>query len=257
MALTPKQIGACIYAQIGSFIPEPDSRLIDRQGWNQILTPSIPSVVMNEVYVSMMKDDDELEKIVQRTIAEYRELGLPFKWIVGPMSSPPRLRDVLTPLAAQQWWFKGMVAEVSLEIEANPAITVEVMTPFNARDYFAATAEGWNYDDSERAQLARKIEFVLTHGPAFRYYIARENGRAIATAGLILKDEFGYLVGGNAIPEARGRGAYKALIKARLEALRESGRTFAVTQARGATSAPILEKLGFETAYDAEVYLIK
>ncbi len=256
MSLTQRQIENCLYAQVGAFIPEPDSICVDREGWHQIITPSIPSVVMNEVYVSMIPDA-AVERVVAETIAEYRRQGLPFKWIVGPMSSPARLRDVLAPLAAQQWWFKGMVAPASLAIECDPSITVEVMTAANSRDYFDATSEGWGFDEKERAQLSRKIEFVLAHADTYRYFIARLEGCAVGTAGLVLRPDYGYLIGANTVASARGRGVYKSLIEARHALLRSVGREYSVTQARGATSAPILERMGFETAYDAEVYLIR
>jgi GNAT superfamily N-acetyltransferase len=57
-----------------------------------------------------------------------------------------------------------------------------------------------------------------------------------------------YLIGGVVLPELRGRGVYRALVRARLEAVR--GRlSLATTHAREATSAPILERLGFRTAF--------
>jgi hypothetical protein len=51
------------------------------------------------------------------------------------------------------------------------------------------------------------------------------------------------------LPAARGRGAYRALVAARLAFLRARHVEYAVTQAREATSAPMLEHLGFETLF--------
>jgi hypothetical protein len=47
---------------------------------------------------------------------------------------------------------------------------------------------------------------------------------------------------------------YRALLDERLTLSARLGSPLAVTQARGATSAPILEKLGFESLYTSYVY---
>jgi GNAT superfamily N-acetyltransferase len=52
----------------------------------------------------------------------------------------------------------------------------------------------------------------------------------------------------------RGRGAYRALLAARLARLRALGIGLATTHAREHSSAPILERLGFETVFRHRVY---
>lgn len=65
---------------------------------------------------------------------------------------------------------------------------------------------------------------------------------------------YGYLVGAVILEKFRGLGAYRALVQARLKDLASLEIPFAVTMAREATSAPILEKLGAETTYRAQVF---
>jgi predicted acetyltransferase len=55
------------------------------------------------------------------------------------------------------------------------------------------------------------------------------------------------LNGGSVAPDARGRGAYRALVRARWDDAVERGTPVLVTQA-GRMSAPILLRLGFEEA---------
>ena len=55
-------------------------------------------------------------------------------------------------------------------------------------------------------------------------------------------------------PEARGRGAYRALVDARWEAAAERGTPALVTQA-GAMSKPILERLGFRGVCEITILL--
>jgi GNAT superfamily N-acetyltransferase len=55
------------------------------------------------------------------------------------------------------------------------------------------------------------------------------------------------LLGGVVLPRFRGRGLYRALVRARLSDARTHGIALATSHAREATSAPILERLGFAT----------
>jgi GNAT superfamily N-acetyltransferase len=81
-------------------------------------------------------------------------------------------------------------------------------------------------------------------------------GECMGTGALIVLGDYGYLVGAQVLDAARGRGVYRALIFERLAFLRERGIELAVTQAREATSAPILERLGFETLFRSRCYLL-
>jgi GNAT superfamily N-acetyltransferase len=82
-------------------------------------------------------------------------------------------------------------------------------------------------------------------------------GRAAGTASFFLGDDSAYLTGGNVLTEFRGKGIYRALIRARLDALQALSIPLATTHAREKTSAPILEKLGFETVFRYSIYELK
>ncbi|HEY6054335.1 MAG TPA: hypothetical protein VIU86_10415, partial [Gaiellaceae bacterium] len=62
------------------------------------------------------------------------------------------------------------------------------------------------------------------------------------------------LIGGGVLPWARGRGAYRALVRARWEAASAQG-TPALVVVAGAMSRPILERLGFEPVSRIEILL--
>ena len=59
---------------------------------------------------------------------------------------------------------------------------------------------------------------------------------------------------GGVLAEARGRGAYRALVRARWDEAVEAGQPALVVHA-GAMSRPILERLGFEAVAEQEVLL--
>ena len=79
-----------------SFPPLPELRLIERPGWMQIITPSIKTGALNEVLFSAL-DAHDADTVIDATVAEYRALGLQFRWSVGPGSAPADLGERLSP----------------------------------------------------------------------------------------------------------------------------------------------------------------
>ncbi len=134
-------------------------------------------------------------------------------------------------------------------------VPVEAVTTGSLDDYLETHLRGWQLaaDQMEAERRTHVIALSASRPPAF-FFLARRGGVPIATAGVSMRDTYGYLVGGQVLEAARGLGAYQALVAARLAFLAARGVDLAVTQARAATSAPILERLGFETLFRSKVY---
>jgi GNAT superfamily N-acetyltransferase len=77
-----------------------------------------------------------------------------------------------------------------------------------------------------------------------RAFVALIDGRIIGTSYAAFGDAGVNLFGGSVLPEARGRGVYRALIRARWETAVARG-TPALTVQAGRSSRPICERLGF------------
>jgi GNAT superfamily N-acetyltransferase len=77
-----------------------------------------------------------------------------------------------------------------------------------------------------------------------RGFIALIDGRVVGTSYAAFGDAGVNLFGGSVLPEARGRGVYRALVQARWEAAAARG-TPALTVQAGRMSRPICERLGF------------
>jgi GNAT superfamily N-acetyltransferase len=77
----------------------------------------------------------------------------------------------------------------------------------------------------------------------------------IVSAGVAAPTEHGLLLyGGATLPNARGRGGYRALVHARWAEAARNGTPALLTQA-GAMSRPILERLGFERVGELHLLL--
>lgn len=243
---------AAVHAALDAPVLPAGTRVLRREGWYQLVNPALREASCNEVMLSRVPED-EIPRRVEEAFAEYAAHELPFKWAVGPMSSGPGLEARIAPRAREQWEFAGMAIASGSPIPASdPAVTVEPVQARNFAEFLEVNLRGWALGPF-RAQTEAKLRRMSGH-PRYRCFLARHGGRPAATAATLLKDGHGCLIGGVVLPEFRGAGAYRALVRARLEDLRRDGTPFAVTQARAATSAPILTRLGFETLYQARIY---
>ncbi|MGC4084676.1 MAG: GNAT family N-acetyltransferase [Vicinamibacterales bacterium] len=118
------------------------------------------------------------------------------------------------------------------------------------RDTWARTAvEGWS-------EFPEVREFMASFGPTAvgaedAYpFIVRDGGTAIATGALSMHGNVALLAGASTVPGARGRGAQRALLAARLRFAAEQGCTLAMMCAGpGSISQRNAERNGFRIAY--------
>jgi hypothetical protein len=83
-------------------------------------------------------------------------------------------------------------------------------------------------------------------------YLASVEGRPVARASAAFGERGATLFGGSTLPEARGRGAYRALVAARWHDAVARGTPILVTQA-GPMSRPILGRLGFREVCEIRI----
>src|SRR5690242_14664298 len=91
-----------------AFIPLPDTQVIERPGWLQLVTPSLRQGGLNEVAFSAL-DEQVADTVIDETLALYRRLGLRFRWTVGPDSRPADLAERLARRGLRQSEVLGMI----------------------------------------------------------------------------------------------------------------------------------------------------
>src|SRR5215468_2250316 len=104
-----------------AFPPLPDLSVIERPGWMQIITPSIKTGSLNEVLFSAL-DADGADAVIDAAIAEYRGLGLKFRWSVGPGSAPADLGERLARRGLVASWGRGMARPTSAPPQADDPV---------------------------------------------------------------------------------------------------------------------------------------
>jgi hypothetical protein len=113
----------------------------------------------------------------------------------------------------------------------------------------ATAARGW----SESLELAEILPRLMRTAASVRgatTFLARFDGTPIATAVLYIQNNVALLAGGATIPEARRKGAQRALLNARLRYAAEADcRIAAMGAAPGSTSQRNAEREAFRIAY--------
>ncbi len=114
---------------------------------------------------------------------------------------------------------------------------------FAAASRVANLAFGMPADATDEAAQRLRYDEGVELG-YWKTFVAVLDGKIVASANSTYLDGAVTLNGGAVLPEARGQGAYRALVSARWEDAVARGTPALVTQA-GRMSAPILERLGF------------
>lgn len=194
---------------------------------------------------------------VDELLAQTRTLiprGKLVTWWIGPSARPA---DIVERLRAA-----GLVAPsdrvgrlVALALTEEPAATpagVHVRKIEAFDDFVAAREVQWDAFETppdRRAASRRRLRDDFDEAMALGVpvsFLGSLAGRPAASAMSIPSARGGFLIGGATAPWARGRGLYRALVRARWDDAVTRGTPALVTQANPDTSYPILKRLGFE-----------
>jgi GNAT superfamily N-acetyltransferase len=226
-------------------LPRPTFETIERDGY--VYIAGIRSATVHRARLG------DVATAVQWTRAESRRRKhRDLTWWVGDSATPAGILEQLPALGVvvdeEEPVLTGMTATspppaAAGGIEVRPVETVE--------DYLAALEvdwEVWQTPEAERAERrvleAERWEPMQASGVVHHFSAFLDGqrvgfGRAIHTRTAVA------LFGGSVLPEARGKGVYRALVRARWDHAVERGTPTLVVQA-GAMSAPVLAGLGFE-----------
>ncbi|MGZ4308758.1 MAG: hypothetical protein ACXVRG_05320 [Gaiellaceae bacterium] len=198
---------------------------------------------------------DELDEVLEEVRGHLRARGLTrTQWEVGS-SAPPGLVEALYGRGLARDG-DGYATALVLRTEPpppSPGLTARRIETFE--EYAAANAVQWEAFEAPAHEIAEARE-LLSH--RYRDTVNLMHGvwldGELVCAGTASPTEHGLLLyGGATLPHARGRGAYRALNRARWDDAVALGTPVLITQG-GSMSGPILERLGFERV--GEVHML-
>jgi GNAT superfamily N-acetyltransferase len=234
-----------------AFSPFPGVYCISRPNWHQIITPALKEGGLNGISLAVLEEADA-ERGIDEGIRPYEELGLRFRWTVGPESRPRDLGARLEARGLKAVHTRGMLGSYGGPYEPSE-IAVELVDTETLAEFNDVMARGWGMKMSFMDELNAH---VLRESPERNpFFIARIAGQAIGGGSYFRFPKSAFLVGAVVLPEFRHRGVYRALVRARQEHAHKAGVQVATTHAMAETSAPVLAKLGFRSVCDFVSYV--
>jgi GNAT superfamily N-acetyltransferase len=169
-------------------------------------------------------------------------------WEIGSSATPTDLTELLYERGLEDDDDPDVVGMLLTDapppapsgIEARPVRDFE---EFAAAGRVAAIAFGMPDDELGKLRERERYDEAAQLG-YWKTFVALLDGEVVGSATSTYVDGAVTLNGGAVLPEARGRGAYRALVSARWDDAVTRGTPALITQA-GRMSAPILEGLGF------------
>jgi GNAT superfamily N-acetyltransferase len=215
--------------------------------------PRYPMVVTDDyTYIAGPHDAwvlDIRSANVEWARSESRGRGLSVvKWWVGWSAAPSLVDELLAQgLVLDD---EPLLAGLTSVSEPPDAPHIEVRPIETAEQYLEAIAVDWEvWQLSEEKRAERRVTEVERFDEddalgVAHHWAAFEDGQAVGFGRALDLEDGVALMGGAVLPEWRGRGVYRALVRARWDHAAARGTPLLVVQA-GPMSAPVLDGLGF------------
>jgi GNAT superfamily N-acetyltransferase len=192
---------------------------------------------------------DELGEVRAEIHAHLRERGrTKCSWEVGTHARPAGLVDRLHEL--------GLVDDEPTSLAIGMVLSEAPAAAPTDVEVRRVETDGEVYEAERIAAIAFGGEpptpRSYTPDPTNVIYLAYADGQPVARASAAFGERGATLFGGSTLPEARGRGAYRALVAARWDDAVARGTPVLVTQA-GPMSRPILGRLGFREVCEIRI----
>ena len=196
--------------------------------------------------------DDEIDDALEAARSFMRVTGATSaSWWLSEHSTPDdveaRLLELGLFIVEDDYLIDGMLLTSP---PPAPPQAIDVHVVRNAEEFVAvvgAQDEAFGTPASERSDIADLVDEYELERPsdAVALFGAWVDGRVAGGGRAMFSSRGVFMAGGSTVPWARGRGVYRALVRARWDHAVERGTPMLVVQA-GAMSAPVLAGLGFE-----------
>ena len=193
---------------------------------------------------------------VEPLLAELREripASKTVTWWLDPDTQPPDLHERLRALGLREPRDRGALLHALACVDEPPpgAAGVDVTRVETYDDHLAATEVAWDAfaipAERREAQLPHlRAEFEAARDAGVPVtFLARVDSRPAGVGRSVYSDRGVFLIAGAVAEWARGRGIYRALVRARWDDAVARGTPALITEAKPDTSYPILKRIGF------------
>ncbi len=218
----------------------------------------IPHPLFNGVMATDLPPD-RVDERIDDMVAEFRRRRVPLEWTTGSRTRPVDLaRHLLAKGFEHTLDVPGMAMDLRELPDEKPPRGLSVVQVGNREDLEACIRIALHTFEISEAFVPRLLEIeermpedqkALT-----RHYLARLDGRPVATAELFLAAGAAGLYFVGTLPDASHRGIGRAVTLAALRGAREMGYRVGVLQATP-MGTPVYRRIGFRALYPMGIYL--
>jgi GNAT superfamily N-acetyltransferase len=185
--------------------------------------------------------------------AFFRERGAEVNHEVSPLMEPgllPRLTDRgYGPIELTSVLYRPVPHNPPAPA-ADDGMRVRRTGPDEVDLWARVAAEGWSSESPEIAGFVLEMGQVSARSEGTHCFLAELDGAPVAAGALTVRDGVALLSGASTVPAMRGRGAQRALLRARLAFAAERGCDLLMMGAApGSASQRNAERQGFRIAY--------
>jgi GNAT superfamily N-acetyltransferase len=201
----------------------------------------------------------ELDRLIGAQIARFAERGERFEWKFHSHDRPPDLEERLTAAGFVAEELETVViADVAALADSGPAPAGIVLREVRGRIDFERIGdlEAAVWGGSESLYPATLEQELAADPDGLAIFVAEADG-VVVSAGWVRfpsGTDFATFWGGATLPDWRGRGIYRALVRRRARLAADRGRRYLEVDA-SADSRPILERLGFQAVTQTRPYV--
>lgn len=238
-------------SDLPAFPPGHPTRNIEVEDIVITLLATLPVGLVWPERIEESRIEHVVDAVRRSLVAERRERAV---WLVPEAAFPDGLAQRLLMLGMRPYDGPGgeaHEAHMACLGEPPPGPPEIVVRPAETFDEYLAALlvvpEAFGMDEQARKaheELAEHLWPFQSEPGSIHTFVALADGEVVAFAGARYGRAAVYLAGGGTRPDHRGRGAYRALVRARWDAALSRG-TPVLTVTAGSMSRPILERLGF------------
>jgi GNAT superfamily N-acetyltransferase len=247
-------------ADANAYLPGLDIEIAERDGHVLRSNPFNPHPLLGLVLRQRLEPESVADSVADAR-QWFRERGRArFTWAVADTATPAGLGELLLELGLRPDAHDPVATGMVLEHEPPGTTGIEVRRVETFEDQLAGHEVSFDSFELTEEEIAVAREAMrerwerVKDDPRGDAFVALVDGRVVGSAGASYTDAGLYLGGGNVAKAARGRGVYRALVRARWDVAVARGTPTLVVQA-GQMSRPILERLGFRTVCEIRAFV--
>ncbi|MGP6220853.1 GNAT family N-acetyltransferase [Caldiplasma sukawensis] len=251
-----------------------DEKFFEKIGIERINLDGIKGYVTpfnseNANHVGLANFSDNIDHRIDEVINFFKERKKSFSWIIGPSTKP---NDIKERLVKKGFYYDELNSEYGVAMKTseiglkfNNDYTVDEINIEEMENYteLISSSFGMGIDNIAESlvYMSKMINSTERYKGKIKLFVATQkySKEKVGFSIMEMDTEDGYAIldGAAVKKEFRGKGIYKNMIIKRMEIAKENGIDYVIVHALKSTSAPILEKVGFERICELNMYNYK